>query len=70
MNAIAKYVTRLEVAAVAMRITVFSVERFKEINCAPVYKLSPSDGPLKLGVLIKCDRPSFQIAPKTKRLRT
>ena len=34
MVAIAKYVTRLEVAAVTMRITVSSVERFKEINCA------------------------------------
>jgi hypothetical protein len=36
MDTIAKYITRLELAAVAMRITVSRVERFKEINCARV----------------------------------
>ena len=36
MDAIAKYITRLEVAAVAMRISVSNVKRFKEINCARV----------------------------------
>ena len=72
MDAIAKYITRLEVAAVAMRIAVSCVERFKEINCTRVYKLSLSGGPLKLGVKVKCNRPNFQnvlISSKTKLLR-